>query len=157
MSDGAAGRARRSGVALAIVTAAFSAMLLSANLATPLYAVWARQFGFSTAVLALIFAVYALVLVPALLLFGQLSDRLGRRVVIAIGLGLAALALLLFALATGTAWPRRWCSSRRRPNGSAAGCASGALACRRRSAARSPGSPSPRRRCGRWPPGCSWR
>jgi predicted MFS family arabinose efflux permease len=86
------------------VTSAFSAMLLAANLATPLYAVWARQFGFSTAVLALIFAVYALVLVPALLTFGQLSDRLGRRVVIAIGLGLAALALLLFALATGTAW-----------------------------------------------------
>lgn len=104
MSDGAAGPVRRSGVALAIVTAAFSAMLLSANLATPLYAVWARQFGFSTAVLALIFAVYALVLVPALLTFGQLSDRLGRRVVIAIGLGIAALALLLFALAAGTAW-----------------------------------------------------
>jgi len=97
MSDGAAGPVRRSGVALALVTAAFSAMLLSANLATPLYAVWARQFGFSTAVLALIFAVYALVLVPALLTFGQLSDRLGRRVVIAIGLGIAALALLLFA------------------------------------------------------------
>ena len=52
--------------ALAIVTSAFSAMLLAANLATPLYAVWARQFGFSTAVLALIFAVYALVLIPAL-------------------------------------------------------------------------------------------
>ena len=53
MSDGAAGPVRRSGVALAIVTAAFSAMLLSANLATPLYAVWARQFGFSTAVLVI--------------------------------------------------------------------------------------------------------
>ena len=104
MSGGAAGCTRGPGVALAIVTSAFSAMLLSANLATPLYAVWARQFGFSTAVLALIFAVYALVLVPALLTFGQLSDRLGRRVVIAIGLGLAALGLLLFALATGTAW-----------------------------------------------------
>ena len=90
MSDGAAGPVRRSGVALALVTAAFSAMLLSANLATPLYAVWARQFGFSTAVLALIFAVYALVLIPALLLFGQLSDRLGRRAVIGLGLGLAA-------------------------------------------------------------------
>jgi len=62
-------------------------MLLSANLATPLYAVWARQFGFSTAVLVLIFAVYALVLVPAPLLFGQLSDRLGRRVVILAGAG----------------------------------------------------------------------
>jgi predicted MFS family arabinose efflux permease len=91
-------------VALAIVTSAFSAMLLSANLATPLYAVWARQFGFSTAVLALIFAVYALVLIPALLVFGQLSDRLGRRVVIAIGLCIAIVALVLFALATATAW-----------------------------------------------------
>jgi predicted MFS family arabinose efflux permease len=65
--------------------------------------VWARQFGFSTAVLALVFAVYALVLIPAQLVFGQLSDRLGRRAVIAIGLGLAALALL-FALATATGW-----------------------------------------------------
>jgi MFS family permease len=90
--------------ALAVLTAAFAAMLLSANLATPLYAVWARQFGFSTAVLALVFAVYALVLIPALLLFGQLSDRLGRRPVIALGLALAVVALVLFALATGTAW-----------------------------------------------------
>jgi predicted MFS family arabinose efflux permease len=97
-------RIRRRGFALPAVTAAFSAMLLSANLATPLYAVWARQFGFSTAVLALIFAVYALVLIPALLLFGQLSDRLGRRAVIGIGLGLATVALVLFALATGVAW-----------------------------------------------------
>ncbi len=66
MSGGTAGRTRGPGVALAIVTSAFSTMLLSANIATSLYAVWARQFGFSTAVLALIFAVYALVLVPAL-------------------------------------------------------------------------------------------
>lgn len=97
-------RTRSSTAALAIVTAAFSAMLLSANLATPLYAVWADEFGYSAAVLALIFAVYALVLVPALLLFGQLSDRLGRRAVIAIGLGLAVLASVLFALATSTPW-----------------------------------------------------
>lgn len=105
MSRLAAVSARRgSGVVLAIVTSAFSAMLLSANLATPLYAVWAKQFGFSTAMLALIFAVYALVLIPALLIFGQLSDRLGRRVVIAMGLCLALLALVFFALATATAW-----------------------------------------------------
>ena len=159
MSDGTGGHGRGSGVALALVTAAFSAMLLSANLATPLYAVWARQFGFSTAVLALIFAVYALVLVPALLLFGQLSDRLGRRVVIAIGLGLAALALLLFALAAGDGVAVRRPRHARGGAGHAqrGGCASGAPACRRRSVARSPGSASPRRRCGRWPPGCSWR
>jgi predicted MFS family arabinose efflux permease len=97
-------RTRSSTLSLAIVTAAFSAMLLSANLATPLYAVWADQFGYSTVVLALIFAVYALVLIPALLLFGQLSDRLGRRTVITIGLALALLACVFFALATSTAW-----------------------------------------------------
>jgi len=94
--------ARRPG--LLIVTSVFAAMLLAANLATPLYAVYARQFGFSTAVLALVFAGYALVLIPALLVFGQLSDRLGRRPVIAMGLGLAVVALVFFAVADGTAW-----------------------------------------------------
>lgn len=97
-------RRRGSGASLLIVTAAFSALLLSANLATPLYAVWARQFGYSTAILALIFAIYALVLIPALLMFGQLSDRLGRRAVIWLGLALAVVALVLFAVATGTPW-----------------------------------------------------
>lgn len=94
--------ARRRG--LPIVTSAFAAMLLAANLATPLYAVFAKRFGFSTAVLSLVFAAYALVLIPALLAFGQLSDRLGRRLVIALGLGLAVLALVFFAVANGTAW-----------------------------------------------------
>ncbi|MEU4196841.1 hypothetical protein AB0E69_33410 [Kribbella sp. NPDC026611] len=44
---------------LAVVTAAFRSMLLSANLATPLYAGYALRYGLSTAVLVLIFAVYA--------------------------------------------------------------------------------------------------
>ncbi|WP_163513218.1 MFS transporter [Fodinicola acaciae] len=87
-----------------VVTSAFASMLLSANLATPLYAVYSTKFGFSTAVLALVFAVYALVLIPSLLLFGQLSDRFGRRRVIAAGLALAILALVFFALASGVAW-----------------------------------------------------
>lgn len=73
-------------------------------MATPLYAVYAQEFGFSTAVLALVFAVYALVLIPALLVFGQLSDRLGRRPVIALGLALAVVALAFFAVANGVGW-----------------------------------------------------
>src|SRR5439155_12031626 len=94
----------RSWLPLLVVTAAFGSMLLAANLATPLYADYAKQYGFSTAVLALVFAVYALVLIPSLMLFGQISDQLGRRPVIALGLCIAIGALVLFAAARGVAW-----------------------------------------------------
>lgn len=97
------GTARRN-LPLAIVTGGFLSMLLAANLATPLYAGFAKEFGFSTAVLTLVFAIYALVLIPSLLVFGQLSDHLGRRRVIAMGLGAGMVALVLFALANGVAW-----------------------------------------------------
>jgi MFS family permease len=89
---------------LLVVTAAFASMLLGANIAAPLYAGYADRFGFSTAVLALIFSVYALVLIPSLLIFGQVSDQLGRRPVIAIGLGLAIVGLALFAAASRVIW-----------------------------------------------------
>src|SRR3954453_811875 len=87
-----------------IVTAAFASMLLGANIAATLYAGYAAQYHFSTPLLALIFAVYALVLVPSLLLFGQISDRVGRRTVIVTGLLLALLGLVLFATAHGIAF-----------------------------------------------------
>src|SRR5437764_2295503 len=78
--------------------------MAGANLATPLYAVYARHFHFSSLVLTAIFATYAFVLVPALVLFGRLSDRLGRRRVIALGLATAAGGLALFAAAEGELW-----------------------------------------------------
>jgi MFS family permease len=87
-----------------VVTSAFGSMLFSANLATPLYAGYAERFGFSTAVLASIFAVYALVLIPSLLVFGQVSDGFGRRPVIAAGLATAIVALALFTFAAGPGW-----------------------------------------------------
>ena len=74
-----------------IVAAALFVLLVASNMPTPLNAVYRERFGFSSAVQALIFATYAVVLVPSLLLFGQLSDRLGRRRVIAVGLGVAML------------------------------------------------------------------
>src|SRR5215471_1686069 len=78
--------------------------MAGANLATPLYAVYAHRFHFSSLVLTAIFATYAVVLVPSLILFGRLSDRFGRRLVILLGLASATCGLVLLAAAQGTAW-----------------------------------------------------
>jgi MFS family permease len=89
---------------LLTVWAAWLVLMCGANLATPLYAVYAERYGFSSLVLTSIFATYAFVLVPALILCGRLSDRFGRRPVILAGLGLACAGLALFAAARGVAW-----------------------------------------------------
>jgi MFS family permease len=87
-----------------VVAVGLFVMLMASNLPTPLYAVYRREFGFSAVELTLIFATYSIFLVVSLLLFGQLSDRLGRRRVIAVGLAGGAVSLALFALADGTPW-----------------------------------------------------
>jgi MFS family permease len=79
-------------------------VMAGANLATPLYAVYARHFHFSSLVLTTVFATYAVVLVPALIVFGRLSDRLGRRVVVTLGLGAAVAGLAIFAAAQSVLW-----------------------------------------------------
>src|SRR3954453_10942084 len=96
------GKARAT--AFLVVGAAWFAMMAGSNVATPLYALYEREFGFSKAVLTLVFATYALVLAPSLLLFGQLSDRLGRRRVMAAGFATASAGLLLFAVASSLVW-----------------------------------------------------
>jgi MFS family permease len=94
----------RSRAPVLVVAGALFVLLLDGNLPTPLYAVYRERFGFSGTELTLIFAVYAIALIPSLLVFGQLSDRVGRRPVIAGGLGVAAVGLVVFALAQSTAW-----------------------------------------------------
>lgn len=97
-----AGRARTA--AFLVVAGAWFAMMAGSNVATPLYATYEREFGFSSAVLTLVFTIYALFLAPSLLLFGQLSDRLGRRRVMAAGFATATVGLVLFALAGSLVW-----------------------------------------------------
>jgi predicted MFS family arabinose efflux permease len=94
----------RAPAAFLVVGGSWLATMAGANLATPLYAVYEHRFGFSHAALTLVFATYALVLAAALLIFGQLSDRLGRRRVMVAGLLTAASGLALFAIADGIAW-----------------------------------------------------
>lgn len=89
---------------LVTVWLAWVLLMAGANLATPLYAVYAQRFHFSSLVLTAIFATYAIVLVPSLIVFGRLSDRLGRRLVILLGLASAICGLTLFAVAESASW-----------------------------------------------------
>ncbi|UOQ91451.1 MFS transporter [Halobacillus shinanisalinarum] len=75
-------------------------LMVGANIPSPLYSVYQQQWGFSSGVLTLIFAIYAFVLIPSLLIFGQLSDRLGRKKVLLIGLLISAAGSAVFALSS---------------------------------------------------------
>ncbi len=79
-------------------------LMAGVNVGTVLYAVYADDFGFSSLVLTLVFATYAVTLVLAVLLGGRLSDRVGRRPVILAGLVASAFGLVVFARADAVAW-----------------------------------------------------
>src|SRR6202453_3505878 len=67
----------------------------------PLYGVYQAQWRFSALTLTAVFAAYALLLLVTLLVFGSLSDYLGRPRVILPGLAMAAGACGLFLAAHG--------------------------------------------------------
>ncbi|MFL5914951.1 MAG: MFS transporter [Gaiellaceae bacterium] len=83
-------------------TAAIAFLVFAANAAvSPLYRIYQAQFGFSTTTLTLLFAVYVAVLLLTLLLFGSISDYVGRRPVMLAGLIMGAAACGLFLSAHG--------------------------------------------------------
>jgi hypothetical protein len=79
----------------------FALLFFSAAAPSPLYGVYQAQWRFSATTLTAIFAVYALVLLLTLLVFGSVSDYLGRRRVILVSLVMAAGACGLFVGAHG--------------------------------------------------------
>ncbi|MCS2608530.1 MFS transporter [Halomonas dongshanensis] len=85
-------------------TATMVAFLAASSVPTPLYRLYQAQWGFSTTLLTVVFAAYAMALLLALLVVGRLSDYLGRRPVIALALSLQIIAMMLFLCAAGPAW-----------------------------------------------------
>jgi MFS family permease len=79
-------------------------MFMASTLVTPLYGPWREAFGFSGLTLTLVYATYVVGNLVALLLFGRLSDQVGRRRASLPALGVAAAAMLAFAFARSTAW-----------------------------------------------------
>jgi MFS family permease len=90
---------RRAGLASAAFALAIA--MLGTTLPTPLYGLYREQFGFSELMITVIFATYAAGVIASLLLFGRLSDQVGRRRVLLAGLALAALSAVAFLIADG--------------------------------------------------------
>ncbi|MHC8408208.1 MFS transporter [Pseudomonas sp. TMB3-21] len=78
--------------------------LAASTAPTPLYHLYQVQLQFSAATLTVIFGVYAISLLAALLTVGSLSDYLGRRPVIFTAVLLNLLAMVLFIKADSVAW-----------------------------------------------------
>ncbi|MFE0627556.1 MFS transporter [Streptomyces sp. NPDC058864] len=91
-------RARSAYVAAAGV---FAVGMAGTTLPTPLYGLYREQIGFSELVVTVVFAVYAIGVIAALLVAGDFSDVLGRRPVLLAALGLSLLSAVCFLLQDG--------------------------------------------------------
>ena len=60
--------------------------------------------GFSSGIVTLIFAAYAVAVLAVLLVAGRTSDQVGRKPVMATALGFSALSTVVFILASGVGW-----------------------------------------------------
>jgi predicted MFS family arabinose efflux permease len=78
---------------LASITVAF---LAASAAPTPLYAIYQKAWGFSALTITVIFGVYALAFLAALLTLGRISDHIGRRPVLFAGIAGQLLALAVF-------------------------------------------------------------
>jgi predicted MFS family arabinose efflux permease len=79
-----------------LVAAAFLVTMLGATLPTPLYPIYEQELGFGGLMVTVVFAMYAVGVLAALLVVGRLSDEVGRRAVLLPALGVAAASSLAF-------------------------------------------------------------
>jgi MFS family permease len=66
---------------------------------TPLYALYQREWGFSPITTTVVFGVYAVAVLVALLIAGSLSDHIGRRPVLLAAIAVQAATMVLYATA----------------------------------------------------------
>jgi MFS family permease len=100
--EAARGSARH-GIGFWLIAAVFLTVLAFSTVPAPLYPLYQRQDGFSAFTVTIVFAVYAVGVVTALVLAGHISDWTGRKRVVLPALGVEIVAAVLFL--TWTALP----------------------------------------------------
>jgi MFS family permease len=82
-----------------LVAYAFLITMIGTTLPTPLYPLFEQRYSFGELMVTVIFAVYAFGVIAGLLVFGNLSDEIGRKPVLLLGLAFSAASALLFVFA----------------------------------------------------------
>ncbi|QIV87045.1 MFS transporter [Glutamicibacter mishrai] len=90
---------RAQGASLGIVLATYAIAMCGTTMPTALYPTLQDEYGLSTAASTQLFAIYAIVVLTVLCIFGSLSDAIGRKPVMIIGLLASAASGVLYAVA----------------------------------------------------------
>ncbi|RWQ34438.1 MAG: MFS transporter [Mesorhizobium sp.] len=90
--------------AMAAVAAMIAVLFAGRTVLTPLYVIYKQAFGFSQITLTLVYAVYVIGNLAALLMFGRLSDVIGRRPAALAAMAVAVVSALSFLFAENVAW-----------------------------------------------------
>jgi MFS family permease len=88
-------------VALYLLASIIVSFLAASSAPTPLYAVYQAEWGFSPITTTVVFGIYALAVLFALLTLGKLSDHVGRKPVLLVAIAVQAIAMIVFATADG--------------------------------------------------------
>ncbi|BBN97693.1 MFS transporter [Sporolactobacillus terrae] len=91
------------GVAFWLVAYSLFITLLGTNIPSPLLALYRAQWHLSVGMVTLLFASYAIVVIPTIILSGQLSDQIGRKKLLIPGVFFTVVGSLLFAFSTNFA------------------------------------------------------
>ncbi|WNM24132.1 MFS transporter [Demequina capsici] len=87
------------GLSLAAASYVLAVVMMGTTMPTPLYPLYEDRFGFGSATATVLYAIYAAGVIASLVLFGTLSDVLGRRPLLLAGLVLSLASAGVFLVA----------------------------------------------------------
>jgi MFS family permease len=92
---------KRSNIHILFVACSLFVIMLGVNIPIPLFSLYQEQWELSSGMITLIFAIYAFAIIPTSLVAGQVSDRIGRKKILVLGLLMSLMGTVSFAVADG--------------------------------------------------------